>query len=526
MNKLFKLIYVNLLELFDINKIMIAREDGIKSNLEKRLVLSALIGLFYGYVIYLFLTMLKINDKFLLLSVGFIVSTFVCFISDMQNIESALFKGDDNDVLFSFPISRYQILFSKLFTVYLRNLLIVLIIMLATFLAFYKQYKSVTDTMVLMYILSSFIIPLVPMVIATIISYYKDYFKVKYNNSNLYKIIKNGLFIVVIMLVSLLFIDVKISDLNTGIIELVNKLTILVPFNYLFYNALKLENIIYFILLIVITIFITYVYMLVINNNYLKICSRLKGIKKKEVFHMKKTKNMKKVFGMFRKEILNMLNIKIYLFSSFGVTLIFTIMLFLVLNFIDIDKVMSMKNVPDILNLYLPTLLAMIVTFGCSTISSFSLEKDNIQILKTLPISMGKVLVGKWLVNVIIGSIFIVINGSLTWIYFKYNGWNVMFNYLLPFIALLFVSFSGLVLDYRFIEKMEKDEHVIVKQRLVTMVPTFLSIFIGMCPFFLKVYNDYKYVLGSYMLAMIIGLVIEIIYIIIKKEKLIKGLIN
>ena len=38
MNKLFKLIYVNLLSLFDINKIIIAREDGVKSNLEKRAI--------------------------------------------------------------------------------------------------------------------------------------------------------------------------------------------------------------------------------------------------------------------------------------------------------------------------------------------------------------------------------------------------------------------------------------------------------------------------------------------------------
>ena len=50
MNKLFKLIYVNLLSLFDINKIIIAREDGVKSSLEKRVILDGVeVFILYKY---------------------------------------------------------------------------------------------------------------------------------------------------------------------------------------------------------------------------------------------------------------------------------------------------------------------------------------------------------------------------------------------------------------------------------------------------------------------------------------------
>ena len=55
MNKLFKLIYVNLLGLFNINKIIVAREDGVKSNLEKRTILVALINVVYAYFLYVIL---------------------------------------------------------------------------------------------------------------------------------------------------------------------------------------------------------------------------------------------------------------------------------------------------------------------------------------------------------------------------------------------------------------------------------------------------------------------------------------
>ena len=78
MNKLFKLIYVNLLSLFDINKIIIAREDGVKSNLEKRTILVALINVVYAYFLYVILNKLVVTDKVVLLVIGFFVSTLSC----------------------------------------------------------------------------------------------------------------------------------------------------------------------------------------------------------------------------------------------------------------------------------------------------------------------------------------------------------------------------------------------------------------------------------------------------------------
>lgn len=523
MNKLFKLIYINLLDLFDINKIIIAREDGVKSNLEKRLVITCLISLFYGYLVYMFLTNLNFSNTYLILSIGFVFATILCFVNDLSNVESAIFKNADNDILFSFPITRYQILFSKLFVVYIRNLLFVAIIMVASFLAFYNSGADVTDTMVLMYILGSLIIPLVPIVFATIISYFKDYFKVKYNNSFGYKLVKNLLIILVFVLIYLLFSDVKIDDVNTGIVNLINRVNYVVPLNYLFYSAIKNENIFSFIGLIVIPIIITYLYMFFINNNYLKICSKLKGVNKKEKFVYKKSNNFGRFWGMVKKEFIYLFKNKQYLFSSFGISLIFTVILFLLLSLINIDSLYTIEKMSDYIDLYLPTIFAMLVTLSCSTIVAMSLERSNMQILRTMPISIGKILTSKWFVNVIVGSVFVVINGSIVWYFLDYDVWNVVFTYLLPFVALLFVSLTGLVLDYRFIEN---NEYAIVKQRLVTMVPTFLSVFIGIFPFSITLYFDYRYVLGSYMLAMIIGIVIEIVYLIVNKKKLLKGLFN
>ncbi len=190
MNKLFKLIMVNLLGLFDINKIKVARMDGVKSNLEKKTVMTGLIAIIYGYLIYHLFLFLNLDDKMLILNLGFIVSTILCLGMDLWIIEPIIFKNKDNEMLFSLPVTRQQILFSKLFVIYLRNLVFTGIIMLASIFSYGHFIKNISDTFIMMYILSTLIIPFIPIVISTIISYVNDYFKLKSGNNIIYKIIK------------------------------------------------------------------------------------------------------------------------------------------------------------------------------------------------------------------------------------------------------------------------------------------------------------------------------------------------
>ena len=63
MNKLLKLLYVNILGLFDFNKIAVARKEGVKSNLEKRGIVTGIATLICGYIIYSFLSKLYFQIK-------------------------------------------------------------------------------------------------------------------------------------------------------------------------------------------------------------------------------------------------------------------------------------------------------------------------------------------------------------------------------------------------------------------------------------------------------------------------------
>ena len=526
MNKLFKLIYVNLLSLFDINKIIIAREDGVKSNLEKRTVIVFLINVVYAYFLYLILKVLNFNNNELLLVIGFLISTLYCFASDIFVVEPMIFKSEDTDILFSYPVTRNQILISKLFTVYLKNILSTILFMFVSLYVYYIKVSNITDTIIIMYLLVMLTVPLIPIMLSTIIAYIKDYFKTKTHNSILYRVISLIIILGIFLLFMMLFSNISFKSIELLLEEVVNRFFYVYPLAYILYIMLVKESILLFVVMILIPIVCCYLYTLVISNNYLKICTLLKGVKTDNSFELKKTINMKIIGGLLRKEFKLLFKNKTYLNHSFSMSIMFTILLFIICRLVDKEYLYSIENMKIYMNLYVPTILAMFGSIGCSTISSISLEKSNLQMLRTLPVGMGKILVSKWLVNIIIGIVFVVINGSLVWYFYDLSKLSVLFSYLIPFLALLLVSLTGLVLDYQFIEKNEKEDNSIIKQRLITMVPTFISIFIGIMPFFFNVYKQYTLLLGAYCIIFVVFMIIEGIYLLINRDKMLSNLIN
>mgnify|MGYP003289636336 FL=1 len=526
MNKLFKLIYVNLLNLFDINKIIIARNDGVKSNLEKRTIITGLMSIVYAVIIYAVISSLKITNQFLILSMGFFISTLICFFINLFTIEPVIFKNEDNDILFSLPVTRHQILFSKLFNVYLTNMFYVIVIMMSCLLSYYFNIKELTDTQVLMYVLIMFIVPFIPMVLATIVAYINDYFKLKNNNNLKYKFIKYILIMFVVIGIFMIFKNINTETFSNALEDINSKLIFLYPLVNMVYIAVKSENLLCFALVIGISILAMYIYTLIISNNYLRVCSMLKGIRKKEIFKYKKYNNYGRLFGLFRKELVYLFNNKGYFFNSFGVPIIGTIILFIVLNLIDLNKLNSIEYIDIYISMYVPAILGALISLGCSTISSMSLEKENIQIIRTLPVGIGKILFSKWLVNVVIGSVLVIINAFISIYYLKLGLWDILFVFLVPLFSLMFVSLTGLLLDYRFIEKNENNDSVIMKQRLITLVPTFIAIVMGISIMLFPVFIDVRIAMGSYLVTFIVFSIIEIVYLFLKRKTLLRNLIN
>ena len=525
MIKLIQVFYINLLGFLDFNKNDVAKKDGVQASSANKIVLTAIIAIIYGYLIYNLIINIgsKLSDKYLIIEISYLASFFICFLLDIFYIESMCFKSNDNDLLFSLPLSKTQIILSKLFNVYLRNLFFVIVIMLSGTLGFASIAGTILEEVVLMIIISSLLVPIIPIIIGTLISFFSGYLKIKLENRFVYSFVKGIIFLIIIgiLFIYIVGFDMKINNIN-GVLF---RIEWLCPLVFLFTNAVKMSNIFSFFLLVILSCFALYIYTFIISDNYSKICSILKGVKTNKIFVYKKSYNFGKLFGFIKKELIYIFSNKTYLLNSFGNGLLFSVILFIFCLFFSIDKYLKNELILVYFNMFFPMFMSILSSVNISTINSISLEQKRIEYLRTLPINMALILFSKWFANIMLGSVFVIINGIIVWLFWDLSNYMVVMSFIMPFVALMFTSFTSLLLDLIFPMKDEMNENVIIKGRLLSFVPMFLSLLIGISPVFLVVVNlKYKFFQIGYVVILLTTILIEIMYMFIFRKKLIKKL--
>lgn len=512
-----KLIIVNLLGLFDLNKILIARDSGVKSNNEKKLII---VGILIFVIIYILNTLFKIitfDNPLYIFIVGFIISTIISIIVSRMIVEDTIFKSNDIDMLFSLPLTKNQIIFSKLFSVFIRNIVLNIVIMLVCSIKYYS-IGTFTQSLSTMIVMSIILLSIIPIVIISIYSYLNNYFKYRYNN----------VIAMIFRLIVFIILGIGIYYVSRvhSIIGIINRVCRVYPIMYLVKDMFINDNNIMFIIYILINIGIMIIYSYIVSDNYSKICSLLKGVKKSSSFKLKRLSKKNKLFGYIRKDIRYLFNNKIYFSNVMWFRSILSVLLIILFISIPYSKIGSIPDVNYYINRLVPVVLSTMCTLGCFNICSISMEKDNINMVKTMPIKIGKVLLSKWICGVLMSSIFILINGTLSIIYFRPSKYLMVMVYLMPLCFTMFIEALSLLLDYRFIIKDEINDNVIVRQRVISYIPTLISIILlGYFTITIGLGN-YKYMQMGLSVLFIIGCIVSLIYYLIFKKKLLERIMN
>ena len=77
-----KLIIINFLGLFDFNKVLIARDSGIKNTNEKKIIIFGVISFILIYIMNTILKTFDFNNPLNIFIIGFIICTLISFIID------------------------------------------------------------------------------------------------------------------------------------------------------------------------------------------------------------------------------------------------------------------------------------------------------------------------------------------------------------------------------------------------------------------------------------------------------------
>ena len=497
MIKLLKLIYINILEFADINRILISKQNNYKDNSELKIIILGIVSIICGVFLYNVYNAMFIifQNKYNLLVLSFIVGNLVVLFSNIMKM------------------AKYQIILSKLFNVYLKNLFYLFIIKFPAILVFGKEIK-VTETLGFLYLLLGLILPLIPIIITTFISYYDCYYKINCKNKFIYLLIRY--FIILVVFGSLSFYFKDISNLD----GLIKKVSYLYPLIITFDLAIRKNNIICIIIGILIPLILTYYFVKYLSDNYIKMYYIVRGVKKNRKFDINKYKKNNKILSLIKKEFYNLLNNKNYFSQTLGRQFVYCIVFIVLCIFIKNSSFTSYKYFENIFELFFPCFLGFIASFNCTTISSLSLEGKALQVLRTFPLKMKIILFSKWLFNMIISIPLILIDAIALKFIFDTNNFMFLICIIFPILALFFV------LDYRFINLKTENEIFIIKQRMVVFVPYIVSILIAVLPFLLPLYIDSKVILIFYSFVMFLGIMTCLIYLLIKRKKLEKNLLK
>lgn len=519
MIKLIKLIYINLLSLLDYNKIIIASNNNVKSGYEYKPILIVILSIVYGYISYVLLITLGnvINDKTIILNIIFIFTTILSLIISIYCATNTLYNSEDNEYLYSLPIKKNYIILSKLFNIYIKSILFIIIFLISGLLA-YNNYVKVDETLSLIYLLIALFIPIIPIIIASIISFIINYIKTKEDKK--INTIVTIIILLIISIIAFLIITNKSSNIETNLKVLTKILSYIYPIYYLYRITILHNNLITLFIYITLIIVLLHYFTKYLSKNYIRICSLLNGIKKIKKFEYPKIPKYSKLSTFIHKEYLTIMNDKKYFNTSFRTSISLTIALLLLLSLINIDKITEIENFNAYFNTFIPLLLSFMVCVNSSTISSISIERENLELLKSYPINFKKILLAKFLTGFFFHLIFIIINALIITIFFRPTLFTIIMCYITPIIASIFSNLLYLTLDYKYPAKNEKNETNIINQRILSFIPPIIGIIIGFTQLFLPILNNYVVVVLTHTVVLFILIIILFTYLIINNKKL------
>ena len=301
----------------------------------------------------------------------------------------------------------------------------------------------------------------------------------------------------------LLFRNIHYKSLSGLVSQLIKKINIIDPFLYLANLALNNLNVVIILLALSLPIILFILFIKFLSYNYLKMGSLLRGVKIKKKVLALKVKQHGKFVSLFKKELISLWNNKVYLRQVLSLGLGLSLIFFLVCVLLPINKIEKMEYFKYYFNLYVPGILALLASINCYSVSSLSIERENILLYKVIPLRFANVLLVKFLVSTIINGPFIIIN-----------------SFVFPFVACIFTSLLGILLDFKFCAWKEKDEDLIVKQRLIIFIPLMVSLVIGIVPFLLPVYRRYVIAVCTHIFILILGSLIILGYILLNYQKM------
>lgn len=478
MKKIFSLLKANIKGNLNIFK--------IKGKKNISIFLTTFVILYIMYIAYFYSEQLMIplqplGLSYIALTLFSIAIVILLFMREINNSQGLLFDAQDNDLLFSMPIKKSNILIVRIIKMLLFDYILEIIFFIPVLIK-YVLLNSPSITFYIVSIIFLLLLPLIPIIIACIVGYIIKSISILFKRKKLAQIITSLIFVFLIIILSFNIGQIfdNLVAKATSINDLISK--IYLPIG-LYVDLINKLDILKLIILIVISIVPFILFILLFSKYYDKIINSSKEVTNKKIKENKLTKitSHSIIKTLIIKEIKNYFSIPIYVVNTILspiMALIFSIALIF-----KYDGVISTLTSPEIgltisqIIEYSPYLfiaiIVVLLSISSITASSISLEGKRYPLLKSLPIKEKDIFLSKLLLNDIILIPAFIISALIYIVIFKIYNINILFIIISCIILPHINGQIGLLINLRFPKLKFNSEMEVVKQSMSVAICVF-----------------------------------------------------
>lgn len=495
MSKFLLITKINLLSFFNFQKKSKQNINARKKNSTKLFFFILILAYLAFYIYYISKELVPgfvvINKPTSFLALMFAITSIYILFYNLFKVKNILFDFKDYDLLMSLPISRNTIIFSKLVSLYLLNLLYTFIIMIPSLVA-YNNYVSINFE--LLYGILLFIVPIIPLLVSLIIGIFLAYLESFFKNKNIGSYIMNLSLVFLVLFLSLKIGKMETSEIANSSLNLIERIDNIYPLTSLFTNLLTNFHFFDLFIFIVIPIILMMIFTLIIDKFYITIRTRLLKTDIKSDYQIKEYRSKKGLFSLYHKEIKRFFASPLYVINTIFGLILLSISILSIILFKDdrIANLMKIENLSDFLRINIFFIISLCCVLSSTTAPSISLEGKSLWIMKMIPQSVDNILLSKILVNLTFLVPAVLIFGTFFGIYLHFTLGEFILCYLMPLAYSIFIAMLGLLFNLMFPRFDYDNEIKVIKQSLATTLTIFAGLFSVLIPFTMfKINFDY-----------------------------------
>ncbi len=413
---------------------------------------------------------LKMFDSLELLPALVMAATsFVVLMTTIFKVKGTIFGFRDYDMVMSLPVSTGAIAISRLLILYSLNILFVLIMMVPMTIA-YAILAAPGIYFYILSIISIFIVPLVPIIIASLIGTLIAFIASKFKRSNLINLIISIAFFAAIISSSFMVKsdgDMLLNIANS-ITSRINQIYPLAPY---YAKGVAQQDILSYLIFAGVSIIAFLLYTVLFHRVFKKLNTLMMNGRARSNYKMGELKTSSPIRALYGKEIKRYFSSTLYVLNT-AIGMVMLTIGAIALNFVDLNQVLENGEAAKVFVDYIPVYVVFCVVLSCTTMVSISLEGKSLWILKSMPISPRTIYHAKIGLNLTIIAPS-VLDVLLIGFALRVDIVKIFFLLLITVACAILISLFGLLINLLIPNFNWTAEVTVIKQSAATMITIF-----------------------------------------------------